>query len=196
VRPNTSLEPTRYGSKPWPPPRAAHLDRYAHLTDMTEEVKEKAAELKARLDYCRAEDRHECTLIHYRMLWMISCQGFLLATYFALYQSGVTDNVKSLIIALICIVSARIAWIVRNAIEQAENIIDKVHTLEHQVFIEAKQNKELEKYFSGYDRGRQWGTGDKDFHQIISFRCQSEIPWGFVVIWVILFLASIGPKFT
>jgi hypothetical protein len=161
---------------------------------MTEEDRNKAADLKSRLDYCRAEDRHECTLIHYRMLWMLSCQGFLLAGYFVLSQ-GTPDNRKSIIIAVICVLSGIIAWRIRLAIKQAEEVIDKVHKLERQVFIDAKESKELEKYFSGYDTGRQWGDGQKDIHQTLSFACQREIPWGFVVIWAILFLVSVGPKF-
>jgi hypothetical protein len=125
---------------------------------------------------------------------MLSCQGYLLAGYFVL-SKGATDNPKSLIIAIICVLSAMIAWRIRVAIKQGEEVIDKVHKLERQVFIEAKETKELEKYFLGFDVGRHWGDGQKDIHHILSFACQREIPWGFVVIWCVFFLVSIGPKF-
>ena len=129
------------------------------------------------------------------MLWMLSCQGFLLAGYFVLTQ-GVADNRKSLVIALICLLSAMITLLIRLAIRQAEEVIDKVHKLERQIFIDAKESTELEKYLSGYDVGRQWKDGQKDIHQVLSFVCQRAIPWGFVGIWAVLFLISIGPKFT
>lgn len=158
---------------------------------MTDEEKSKAAELIARLDYCRTEDRHECALIHYRMIWMLSCQGFLLAGYFALSQ-GITNKRNSLLIAAICIISALIAWRVRIAIKQAEEVIDKIHNLERRVFDEARENKNLEAYFSGYNTDRNWGDSRKDIHQVLSFACQKEIPWGFVAIWAIFFVVSIG----
>ena len=82
----------------------------------------------------------------------------------------------------ICILANTITITIWLAIRQAEQVIDKVHGLERQVFIDAKESKELEKYLSGYDIGREWKNNQKDWYQVFSFFCQRSIPLGFVMI--------------
>ncbi len=162
---------------------------------MNDEVAATAAKLKMRLDFYRAEDRHECTLMHYRMLWLLSSQGFLFAVYFALSGGQTTRDSRSLLILALCICSALIAWRIRIAIKQAEDVIDRWHILERKVFTDAEESKELKDYFAAYDIKRQWGEASKDPYQVESFKCQKEIPYMIVFLWILLLLFSLFNNF-
>ena len=104
---------------------------------MTDDQIKELALYKQRLDFYHAEDRHECTLIHYRMLWMLTFQGILLAGFFALKRAGLGDDIwRQVIPASLGVCSVFLAVRIGIAIKAAEDIIAQWHTKEGKLFDE------------------------------------------------------------
>ena len=162
---------------------------------MTDQQIRDVAYYKQQIDFYHTEDRHECTLIHYRMVWMLTSQAILLAGFFALNKTGPQKDIWHILTFVVLgICSVILAIRVGDSINAAERIIMRWHAKEGKLYddIEKLTDTTVKQQLESYSIGR-WRKkdGEDDYAHIHSFRIHWEISTVFILLWVVLVIGSI-----
>ena len=155
---------------------------------MDENQKREADAFIKRLEYYRAEDRHECSLVNYRMSWLTTCQSFLIAAFVIVHNSQSIVLRLSLSI-LIPVVGIYVARKIKLSIQEADNIIDRWHQKEHDWLADVDRLTDvtLREYLRSFWGGRNWKGVDPQHEK--SFEFQRKVHGRFEsALWAMLFI--------